>query len=671
MYNIPLYLRKKGHVSLLGHNETSAYQSLKLYYKTTLELTKSLIIKDDAIGEFMRDLDVGLGLSDNTNVRTEWRYYKYLNGEYLSNDNMMTIISIDTFTRIDLTKDNLAIHKATQHSLKHDSEFLDKLLKRYPGNEILIMGIVDPIDPEYAISVENGTILSYDELLVEEQEINLMSDLSMFIKNYRVRWSNMSYTMHNEYFLPAYQALLSTAVYRELLALRFTYATGGQAHSFHAKHYLMSHGLIDEYIDYLTIEQRTFLLNNLKYIKKHPGTIKTLEMMITNLMDTGGIPLDSFVTEITQGRDVVMTREQLSKYTGLGRDVVSLKDYKYMEGSEGVRYEEQLDKSLYSKHNRGKTKLLVSDTTSYEDSEPYTIVDALYNHWGYLANGDITSYVSVRGINTTKELTMSSSTAFQYSIVLMYKALGLKLDVLPTTVILNQVQVKESVSKADFPSTSLTQEDFDYINSLLVPLFTFTSTRLFNEVITEVQLNYNVLQRFKSNDSNPIRSVDIDKVLSTIYTEVKVPLEHGGMNVDSWLTDMGLELTTDIPTEEYRDAFVNLVNSAVGLDNRTRVNLKEVQKAIISVMERLTSFSVTYSSNINELPLIRMNYGSTKIVGTLPLPSSNYIPTDAVPERTLEYIIENSDYIHLGAVDWEDLPQSDIDSIKTIYIQET
>ena len=96
-----------------------------------------------------------------------WIYYKHISGEYHETDTPMTVVSMDTTETIIFNKENLKIHRTTRQEYSYGTKKYEELVERYPDKELLIKGILNPVDIDVAIQAKEGTILSYDKSFVE------------------------------------------------------------------------------------------------------------------------------------------------------------------------------------------------------------------------------------------------------------------------------------------------------------------------------------------------------------------------------------------------------------------------------------------------------------------------------------------------------------------------
>ena len=174
------------------NNSSNYYQ---LYIDKVLMLAQTIVIKSEdtvnGLNTFVNDQATINGTATvNTLAPKTWKYYLNVSGQYHYLDIPMYVVSIDTQQKILFNLENLALHVATATAYQFGSRLYKLLVSQFPTQEILIKGILYPVNIDEAISALDGTILGYPSNLVESNEYSLITKLQTWINGYKVRWVN-------------------------------------------------------------------------------------------------------------------------------------------------------------------------------------------------------------------------------------------------------------------------------------------------------------------------------------------------------------------------------------------------------------------------------------------------------------------------------------------------
>ena len=137
----------------------------KQYVKKTMQLARSLIIKSESSAEQLNDYLKLMGHSVPDEHPHTWKYYLNLSGEYFPplgsidrelnkplQDQLMQVISLDDYTTIDFTLAGLVGHPITRREYGYNGEYYLTLVNQFPAQEMLIRGIINPVDIEEALN---------------------------------------------------------------------------------------------------------------------------------------------------------------------------------------------------------------------------------------------------------------------------------------------------------------------------------------------------------------------------------------------------------------------------------------------------------------------------------------------------------------------------------------
>lgn len=273
------------------------------YFQDIYRLTRSLIFHMPSIARAInRELSIqGYPIEEDP---YQWRYYKHLRGEYHQADSFMQVRSLDTHELIDFTREQIEDHTQTLREYSRLGSFFQRLVEQYPEQELLIRGILEPIDVEKIIDTPEGTIIFYDPELVEEQEHELIECIEDWAIKFLDRYSNPGFEHTDELFTAARFGVMLAYLPAEIANIRHTFHGSAQAHSFYIRQQLASFGRIDRYTEGLGFNELHFLYRNIKYIFNHAGQKRTQSFLIENLADRRRIPLHAhYPTQITAGAE--------------------------------------------------------------------------------------------------------------------------------------------------------------------------------------------------------------------------------------------------------------------------------------------------------------------------------------------------------------------------------
>ena len=248
----------------------------KVYIDNCTQLASTIIIKSqdsvDGLNAYAHDqfllndtVDVDL------NLPNKFKYYLNISGQYHPLDTMMKVVSIDTLQTIDFTLENLLLNPATAVAYQYGSRQYQVLLSQYPNQELLIKGILYPVDINTAINAPDGTILGYPPNLVEDNEYSLISNLQTWINGFKLRWNNVQYGTSDVLYPATALGIMYLNILPAILTFRLQACKTNEAHSFHVRQYLASHNLLNNYIDNMSLEQTLFFYRNISYIERNSG----------------------------------------------------------------------------------------------------------------------------------------------------------------------------------------------------------------------------------------------------------------------------------------------------------------------------------------------------------------------------------------------------------------
>lgn len=626
-------------------DSTSSIHELEIFMTVCLDLIKGLVIHFEDAAELSNDLVASIIPTYNANApKTHWRYYRNMAGIYTEIDAPMYINSLDTFTRIELTVENLVDHAATRNALINNTEYRELLMSVYPDNETLLDGIINPIPVEISTKAKDGEILYYPEHLVQFNEYSLIEDLNTWIRWHMDRWYNPQYIHADELYTASYYGVMYPAMYNALLGMREDRIHTLEVHTFHVQQYLASHGLLDRHIDILTHKQRLWLYRNIRYIRKHAGHDKTFHMLVDNLLDPSHIPLDGYYMSLINAQAGIEPRFHTKTYTeeqSVGLEHHNLDSYRTLEGRSPVNQLEQSTYTLegvehihsvhpipiqyqqndinHSVYGNLRTKILESTIIDYDEDHNYNFLNVLHDHWLYHAfKGGYSTHMDVVDLKANESMTVSVKNAYILMRVLFSEITNTPFVIRSPEVVqvLDHVDFKDYLGFADITSVKKTAE---FVNFHLPALVDgYLSTTAFNTGVEEIYKGFDTIHKYMQSHTDTLTKSVLDLMINDIYQ--KRELEDIEFDVEKWRTETGITVDPVLMTDK-EVLFSSIFSDATGyrVINKSR---QEIQEGLIDYMTQLTSYGVSYNNNSKRRPVNYMISSSTHVINII-----NYLVT--------------------------------------------
>lgn len=592
-----------------------------IYRRKVYDLAETLVVKSSATADAInRELsELGHAVSDIE--PSTWKYYLNLAGRYHAFDTVMTVTSQDTLQTIDFTRENLQVHLATARAYQYGSRYYNELVSRYPTQENLIRGILNPVDINTAIAAEDGEILYYDPDLVESNETNLIPRLSEWCRAYMVRWNVAGYTLTDDLYAAAQLAIMFMNIPLTIINIRLSNCHTQYAHSFHIREFLASHGRLDVYVDNLTKKQMLWLYRNARYLHRNAGKQETFQTLIQNVLTDRGLPLAEWnMRHRTEDQaediypEVEFVRNPLNfGYSSAGadtRNVIELltAEQPVAKGNARVQYDaetivtEMMENSI---NDRLATKVLESSVLDLTDATPFTLSDTLLNHWLYLsAREQYKAVITVDNPKTGGTLTLTVTDAFVVFLYAYNAARGL---VLPEIPLLEAIMVRRLPTPTKAQIRTLVDPrivsdavvDKAYEN--LEPIGNIISTEAFHEQMVRIHARLLDHRNLWATREHFVERGMVEQMSSHLYCDYKCDL-GAGTSYTEWFAEKGL----DIPSFSELEADLlatQILSHATGTNLTIRQSLKDMQGAMLRLMAQLSSYSIQFLQSINSDPI--------------------------------------------------------------------
>lgn len=592
---------------------------LKLYTDDVYRLAETLVIKSEDTADKINANLVNLyGTSIlDANDKTTWKYYLNISGQYHPKDRILTVISVDTLQTITFSSENLNIHIATRKDYQYGTRNYNELVSIYPEMEMFILGVLYPVDINVAIAAEEGTVLSYPAELVEDNEVTLISKLNTWIQNYRIRWYSRQFGLSDNYYTTVYLGMLYLNLVPAIINIRLGACKTPEAHSFHVRQYLLSHGMLDVYLDFLTIKQALFFYRNIQYIERNNGKKEVFAWLIEHLMSERNLP----ISEINMKHDI--SGMPASLYAGLNFNKKPLNVNYNADEKTKYSFENLLAKELplvagnkeYLLEHTSRinttlvnslssvlaTKVLDSSVIDYTDATPYTKHNININHWLYYASkGLYSTYTSFKDPRTGDKITLHCRDAFIYFTYSYLRAIGGDITTIPSflaqrVTIYPRVTPESLMVVADKKYTTI--EDARTILNLQPPVSLCVSVDAFHKLCNSI---YDCAQSqliFVSLAEHHYRRGIIENMVARSYTDTSCYLAPVDQDMEQWILDKNIP-ATEFTSEEYLNIYQQLYESTTGSNLDSTKDLRDLQNAMVGLFSQLSSYSVQFLSEV-------------------------------------------------------------------------
>lgn len=670
----------------------------KQYRDKVFTLARTMLIKHDEIATSINNeliyqyKDKYYPLADK---KKTWRYYLNLAGEYHQYDidilmekygvPYMTIkvpandgSKEVPFTKALFTGPNADLSLANELAI--GSKLYNEMVIRYPEQESLIIGIINPIDLDTAIHAENGEILYIDgfykvidkedhffvtrenkayNVLIEEQEHNLILEIQRHIYDYLNHWVNAEYINGNDLYTLTCMGIFYSQLPNIIMNIRLGNCRTNYAHTFHIKQYLESFGQLGRYVDFIPIESALWLYRNVMYLEANRGKQGTFHSIIDNLWTPNKIPLNAYNIRHQLARmnknnllpTGVLYKEILNfKVRGISdddrtnRDI--LNDQVPLARDNGYNLDEK-DKKIqsildWSGDDKLQTKVLETEMMELGDPLPFDLATMLMNHWGYTAHkGDYTGTLHVTNSLNGERIGITPLNAYLLTIYcLNYAVTGIKLKEIPETIFYD-------IPKTDFILDSPTDRTFELKPDLVIaynwvdqrrtrkqkvqeilgthkPKFKAGNAIIFKENVTEIFEERKRKYYTYSNTEDFHERADLQLVAQRCYwSGFKEQLATG--NYQEWLRRIGIDFNS-FQKEDYLKLALDLITTATGFDKNEYNEKKWLQKAMVSIMKHFISYTVHLIEKFADgvvsylaIPTVRYCNFNWRLLGNLPV----------------------------------------------------
>lgn len=598
------------------------------------KLSRTMTIKSGVSAKAVNDfliLKYGSNAVDQLNP-SSWKYYRNISGEYHPTDEMMTVTSLDSLEVINFTKENLVINTATKENYAFGTRYYYALVDRYPDQEQLILGILYPVDKDKAITSNEGTILGYPAGLVEEQEMTLMHELEVFIKGYLHRWNVPAFAVTDSLYNTAYHAQLYLTILPKLINLRTKRCHTNEVHSFHVREYLASHNYLNKYLPYLTLKQSLYLYRNIRYLMRNAGSVKTFNELLQKILTDRRIPMSEYsirqLNEFDESHypEIITRRKPINNEVNTG-EVSYIPIESFFNKEESLAYgnssfyaansDPTVKKFQNSPSSVIQTKTLESNMINYNDAVPDPLPEVMMRQWAYMASHDLYNVsVNFKDPRSSQIISLYAKDALVYHQYLLYKSIGINITTVPEY--FNQKarrRVKPTVAEmvaicdkkfVDMPSIA---SDILIGQPELTECF---STHLFYtqtyQIYEEAQKHWMLL----ASESDMDRRGYLEGMILRLYQDELIKIDVGTTSITDWLSSVNLP-EYDYTYEQAQELMTNIFIAATGLETDDTALLANIQKNLVEMFMRLSSYTIQTIREINDSAIKPLNWPAVRI----------------------------------------------------------
>lgn len=635
-------IKKGRHLKMANINSQLDYK-YKIYLKSCENLAKSIVIKSNGIAEAMNLELERLGIAYDKNDKSTWRYYYNICGKYHERDTMMSVISVDTLERIDFTPENLEVHTATKASYAFGSRLYNELVSQYPDQLLLINGILFPTDMDTALNAENGTILAYPDTLVEPQEFNLINDIQKWINGYLLRIDGPTYNLTDELYTPLMLGIMYIQLLPAIINIRKEKCKTSEAHSFHIKRFLSSHGFLDEYFNVMTQEQMVRFYININWIERNFGMKRTQEWLTNVVLTKRNIPLSEY--NFAQDK----SDQPIDIYAKTLFRKKSINNLEYIDNTDTINLNQLLTKEdelapgnpeahsydlpvisqtfKDSLDNKLKTKVLESKMIDYTDSDVIKLSDTLLNLWiDYSTSGIWKSYVYIDDPVSGNHLQMSEKDALILYIYCVCKGYGYDIEYIPdvqaSMVLRNKKLFTSDLSLMQ--ETNITHASDDakaryhkvpdtWMNAILstqiqrptnivsIPTFYNHALEVYNTQLKQ----YNFAKAEPSMTLRGYKTGMFYRMYCDKIVQLHEPINGKSYKYSNWLITMLLDFT-GYGEDDFLTLAKAIQSAALGLNLNSTLSVRSIQRAMCNLFMQLSSYSVQMVRLINDSNLLKV-----------------------------------------------------------------
>ena len=599
-----------------------------LYVSDVIKLAKTVVVKSVATAEAMNNdlIERGLAVAEDPST---WRYYKNISGSYHSTDTMMTVTSLDSRETINFTAAVLQDNRATRKAYAFGGVYYEELVKRYPTQELLIRGILNPVNLKTAISAPDNTLLNYEASLVEPTEVNLIPMLQHWTDAFFSRWSSPAYDVVDDLYRVGVLADYYAALPAVIETLRLENCKTEFAHSYHIWEYLESNGHLGEYREFFTTKQALWLYRNVKYLQMNAGRVSNQSLLIEHVMSERGLPVAMYkmihdITEFETGESLYpaialsrISRNDRDRLTGgktthtvanmLAREAKLARDNLADIDLDTVEITDQMEVSA---NNTLPTKILESSVIDSSASDVFPAAEIALNEWLHKStHGFYQAKIQVTNPYTGALMSMTAVEAMVVWLYVTSRTYGVRLDTIPD-VNANRFRLAPLPSFYDLQDLVLPEyvsdAELQWILESNADVGVMLSTEAFLETVNAIHTAAINQYFMYTMHENLIARGMCEAAVMRCYGTVSCVLDPEHASFEDYFKARGWYIV-ELDDIDCSVLSADILKYATGQDLTNVKSLAQIQGAMIKFMSQMSSYSTQWIQTINATQVKAIN----------------------------------------------------------------
>lgn len=573
-----------------------------------------------------------------------WKYYLNLSGRYHSLDTPMYIYNRYINQDMLLTIDNINRYPILKAELLEFSIMYKTLVAQYPSQEGLIKSILLPVDIDYAISAETGTILSYNTNLIDRKEYSLVYKLQDFIYGFFGRYYISDYALVDNLYIASIYVTLYPAIMLKIENLRLENMLTYEAHDYHIGLFFKSHLNIDLELDVLPDKVVMWLYKNIRYIERHTGKQKVFELIMDKILELSNVGMGEIILikEDSQPNETANIYEPSYIAGGIGFKTKQLnnryivnKNRKYtldqivkkeliLTDNENLDSESILNNEIINTNKTRKlseyTKIIEVDDKIIMRSRTIPELHVLIDNWFYYAFSNKYNYTTeVNDFNTNKIYKVNAKQAALMLIKLFIKVVGEESRVLKSFKVSSIIRYEQGLDSSInrlFLDRGMTDNLTNAIFNSIPELPTsFKDGDTMKEYLLKVNDLNNLFWYSICNSGNAVVSATIKRLQERVYVDKYLDLTIYGSesSIEARLEHEGIDYTiTD--NYDYISMMKLLTKTFTGLGFNTTDEDNSDMEKYISLIKKMTSYSLQIIHNPITSSSIESPYTAEEVI---------------------------------------------------------